>query len=285
MFVARGVRDRRASGRSSSRGVRARRAMARRARRRSRSSRSCAATGAATAATSSTSAWRCCSSASPPRRPSSTRATSRCGPGQTATVGGYDVTLRQGRRRGSSRAPGASSGSTSARVLDVTQGRQARRRRCSPTRGYYPVRTRRSRPISAASSTARRRARSAWTPGCARDIWTAVSARPRARCSRSSKQGDAVFRDAAAPSSTRRRLRRPPLGQALARRSCATTSPTRRRRPSALIVSPLVAWIWLGGADRLPRRPDRALARAATARAAASTAGYAARVARELGRA
>ena len=44
---------------------------------RARSCRSCGATAGATAATSSTSAWRCCSSASPRRRPSSTRAT--CG--------------------------------------------------------------------------------------------------------------------------------------------------------------------------------------------------------------
>ena len=57
------------------RGVRARRAMSGDGSR-ARWSRSCGATGAATAATSCTPAYRCCSSASPPPRPSRTSA--RC---------------------------------------------------------------------------------------------------------------------------------------------------------------------------------------------------------------
>ena len=127
---------------------------------RARSSASCAATAGATAATPSTSAWRCCSSASPPRRPSSTRATCAWRPGQTRDGRRLPRHLRARRRRASSSATAASSGSRSARTLRRAQGRQEGRRpapraRLLPVGGAVRLGRARARPLRGRGDLAR----------------------------------------------------------------------------------------------------------------------------------
>ena len=83
-------------------------------------------------------------------------------PGQSATVGGYRCATTR-RRRGSSCAAGGWSGSSSAPCQVSHEGERVGTLRPSAatTRRHRAVRGR-----SAATSKARRRARSAWRPGC-----------------------------------------------------------------------------------------------------------------------
>ena len=104
---------------------------------RARSSRSCAATAAATAATSCTSGSRCCSSASPPRRRSSTERDVRLTPGQRARVGGYDVTYVRPTGKSTPPRTGGSRGSTSAPTCACARTASASRR-CTPSAATSP---------------------------------------------------------------------------------------------------------------------------------------------------
>ena len=75
------------------------------------------------------------------------------------------------------------------------------------------------------------------------------------------------------------------LGQALHRHRRPLQDQRRRRRTFRLIISPLVAWIWLGGLIVIRRRPDRPVAGARRAPGAASARALRRARRRELGRA
>jgi cytochrome c-type biogenesis protein CcmF len=118
--------------------------------------------------------------------------------------------------------------------------------------------------------------------GLGRDVWTAVTPDLDPTL-KTVKKGDALFKQAAAAGSMSQQQYSTALGTAIR----GLTDNYARSAPPAtfrLIVSPLVAWIWIGGLlvfigglICIWPTPDLAHRRA--------TAGYAARVARELGRA
>jgi cytochrome c-type biogenesis protein CcmF len=148
----------------------------------------------------------------------------------------------------------------------------------NPERSYFPASDPALGPVSRyfeGESTSEVGLRT----GLRRDLWTVVSPdiRPLFEIAR---RGDDVFREA---SSLPREERAAALGEALRRmvgRYREETSPATFR----VLVSPLVTWVWLGalivfGGGLIAIWPAPAGARRR------ATAGYAARVARELGRA
>jgi cytochrome c-type biogenesis protein CcmF len=198
-------------------------------------------------------------------------------PGQRASVGGYDFTYVRPTARISQRDDRLEKISFGA-VLDVRRdGRRVAILR--PERGYYPSEDAGLGPVGRffdgeATSEVGLKA------GLTRDVWTAIqpdigSLQPVIA------RGDRAFERAAG--------KIPPqmeavfLGQAIT----GLVNRYERNPPPAtfrLIGSPMVAWIWIGGLVvfcggliALWPAPDAARRRA--------TAGYAARVARELGRA
>ena len=179
---------------------------------------------------------------------------SSCGParpsGSTATRSPTSARPRGSWRR----ATAGSSGSTSARGCRCG-GRRPGARRSTPTSPTSRARTRAS-ARSRASSRARRRPRSRSAPACG--ATSGPPSRPDiGRLLPRIEQGDKVFADATELSEHDRGAF---LGEALRglSRSYVDSPPPATFR---LIASPLVTWIWLGGADRVRGRRDRALAR------------------------
>jgi cytochrome c-type biogenesis protein CcmF len=202
----------------------------------------------------------------------------RLRPGQSARINGYDVRYVKA---------SGSVDTRDGRVERITLGAQLAISKngkplqtLTPSRGYYPT----DAPFAPVSgmfdgeSTSEVR----MIGGLRRDFWTAVqpeltSIQPRI------KYYDKLLRKAAASG------RLSPLKQAVAFRALLADVVNRysASRPFAtfrLIDSPLVAWIWIGGIIvfsgglvAIWPAPDAARRRA--------TAGYAARVAQELGRA
>ena len=101
-----------------------------------------------------------------------------CGwrPGQTARVGGYDVTLRKPRRRRRRRRPNEKI-ALGARARRA-QGRQAHAP-LRPERGYYPSQDRAVRARSARFFEGEATSEVGLRAGAARDLWTAIAARHR----------------------------------------------------------------------------------------------------------
>ena len=216
--------------------MRARRAMSRRGACRSRSSRSCAATAAATAATSCTSGIAVLFVGVAASSSFQDERDVRLVPGQTASVGGYDVTLRQADRDAA--APTASwRRSTSARgcACAATASTSATLR--TETR-LLPVAGSDRGPVSRffeGEATSEVGLRAGWR----RDIWTAIA--PDIGALRAADRGgrQALPRDADARAAQARSS-----PQALGPRALLRADP-----PPAtfrLIVSPLVTWIWIG---------------------------------------
>jgi cytochrome c-type biogenesis protein CcmF len=203
----------------------------------------------------------------------------RLAPGQTARVGnGYLVRYE----RATSRLDLAH-GTVERLVFGAQVGLYKDGRRVAtlrPERGYYPIQ---GAPFAGALGRyfeGEATSEVAMDAGVRRDVWTAVQP-DTSRLLPVVKKGDEVFR--AAMTKLPPNEFRASLGQAirgLVDNYPATAPPATFR----LIVSPLVAWIWLGalcvifgGVVCLWPAPDLAHRRA--------RAGYAARVARELGRA
>ena len=203
----------------------------------------------------------------------------RLAPGQTARIGnGYVVRYE----RPTSRLD-LSHGSVERLVFGARVGLYKDGRRVAtlkPERGYYPIQ---GAPFAGALGRyfeGEATSEVAMDAGIRRDVWTAVQP-DTSRLLKVVKEGDAVFR--AAMSKIPPDEFRAKLGQAIT----GLVANYPRNAPPAtfrLIVSPLVAWIWVGGITVifggvicLWPAPDLARRRA--------TAGYAARVARELGRA
>jgi cytochrome c-type biogenesis protein CcmF len=202
----------------------------------------------------------------------------RLRPGQTASVGGYDYRYAKPTGVVETREGRLERITLGARLEVSKDGKLVQT--LNPSRGYYPS-SAPFAPVSgmfAGESTSEVR----MLAGLRRDVWTAVqpeltSIRPRMRLY------DRALRRAAASgklSSDAEALAFGKLLQDVVDRYAAG-------RPYAtfrLIVSPLVAWIWIGGIIvfcgglvAIWPAPDAARRRA--------TAGYAARVAQELGRA
>ena len=149
-----------------------------------------------------------------------------------------------------------------------------------PERGYYPIE---GAPFAGALGRyfdGEATSEVAMDAGLRRDVWAAVQP-DTTRLMAKVKEGDAIFRKAQGSMTDQQYAES--LGAAISGlvRNYATDAPPATFR---LIVSPLVAWIWIGGLIVLAGgliclwpAPDGALRRA--------RAGYAARVARELGRA
>jgi cytochrome c-type biogenesis protein CcmF len=203
----------------------------------------------------------------------------RLAPGQTARIGnGYMVRYE----RATSRLD-LSHGSVERLVFGARVGLYKDGKRVAtlrPERGYYPIQ---GAPFAGALGRyfeGEATSEVAMDAGIRRDVWTAVQP-DTSRLMKVVKEGDAVFR-AAMPKLPPEEFRLR-LGQAIT----GLVDNYPRNAPPAtfrLIVSPLVAWIWVGGimvifggVICLWPAPDLARRRA--------TAGYAARVARELGRA
>jgi cytochrome c-type biogenesis protein CcmF len=203
----------------------------------------------------------------------------RLSPGQSAGVGsGYSVRYEKATSR-----MDLSHGSVERLVFGARLGLYKQGKRVAtlrPERGYYPISgapfvgpLQRYFEGEATSEVA-------MDAGIRRDVWTAVQP-DTSRVIAKVTEGDRVFRQAQGklPSD----MYRAQLGQAiigLVRNYAADAPPATFR----LIVSPLVAWIWLGGivvilGGLICLWPTADLARRR------ATAGYAARVARELGRA
>ncbi|MDX6666003.1 MAG: cytochrome c-type biosis protein CcmF [Solirubrobacteraceae bacterium] len=201
----------------------------------------------------------------------------RMRPGQTASIGGYDVRYAK---------PIGSVVTRDGRVERIDLGAQLVvskdghvLKTLEPTRGYYPA----NAPFAPVSgmfdgeSTSEVR----MIAGLRRDVWSAVqpeltSVRPVMRL-----YDRAIRQLAADGKSVNAQVIGFRLGLDKVVQAFNASAPSATFR---LIVSPLVAWIWIGGIIvfgggmvSLWPAPDAARRRA--------TAGYAARVARELGRA
>jgi cytochrome c-type biogenesis protein CcmF len=150
----------------------------------------------------------------------------------------------------------------------------------NPERGYYPIE---GAPFAGPLGRyfeGEATSEVAMDAGIRRDVWSAVTP-DVTRVLKRVKEGDAIFRQAQGKISSDQ------YGAGLAEAIRGLVRNYRNDAPPPtfrLIVSPLVAWIWLGGIVVilgglicLWPAPDLARRRA--------TAGYAARVARELGRA
>ena len=263
--------------RSSWRGVRARRAMSRRAGAASRSSRSCGATGAATAATSCTSASRCCSSAWPPRRRSRTRATSQLGAGpdrrrSAATTSPTCKPTGELRAAANGRLERIDLGAELRVARDGRHGRHAAHRASR----YFPSQDPTLGPgLALLRGRGDERGRPARRPAARR--LDRDRARHRRAARRGSREGDKVF--------ARRRGRCPPQ-QRDAFLGAGARRPRRARYADEPAAGHVPADRLAAGdldldrrADRLRRRPDRAVAGAARrARSRVTAPRYAARV-------
>jgi cytochrome c-type biogenesis protein CcmF len=198
-------------------------------------------------------------------------------PGQTTTVDGYEIRYVRPTSSITQRAGDVERINLGA-VLEVRRdGKRVATLR--PERGYYPSRDAALGAIGryfegeSVSEVGMR-------AGLRRDVWTAVQP-DIGQLRRLVEEGDRVFERAAA--SLDRADQATLLGIAITR----LVQRYREQPPPAtfrLIASPMVAWIWIGGLIvfaggliALWPAPDAALRRA--------RAGYAARVARELGRA
>jgi cytochrome c-type biogenesis protein CcmF len=201
----------------------------------------------------------------------------RLAPGQSAQVGGYDFTYVK---------PVAAVENRDGRIERITLGAQVRVAKdgkvletLQPNKGYYPA----NAPFAPVSGMFDGEATSEvrMIAGLRRDVWTAVSpelstVRPVTRL-----YDKAIRRMAAAKQSARKQVIAFRLGLEKAVQTYTDANPPATFR---VIVSPLVAWIWIGGIIvfgggliALWPAPDAARRRA--------TAGYAARVAQDLGRA
>jgi cytochrome c-type biogenesis protein CcmF len=149
-----------------------------------------------------------------------------------------------------------------------------------PERGYYPVE---GAPFAGAIGryfNGESTSEIAMKAGLGRDVWSAVTPNLDPTL-RTVKIGDKTFRDAEG------KLPQAQYDQALGTAISGLVVNYRKHAPPAtfrLIVSPMVTWIWLGGimvflGGLICLWPTGDLARRR------ATAGYAARVARELGRA
>ena len=199
----------------------------------------------------------------------------RLTPGQSATVSGHEITYERatgGIRVG--RDGGLEKIELGAQV-SVRRGDQTQTLR--PGRAYFPAN---DPSLGAVSRYFEGEATSeiGLETGMRRDVWTAVSPETD-RLARIAARGDEVFaRAKSLPEGERAAL----LGEALTR----MTADYRDSAPAAtfrVLVSPLVTWIWLGalivftgGVIALWPAPAAAGRRV--------RAGYAARLARELGR-
>lgn len=202
----------------------------------------------------------------------------RLRPGQSATVGGYEFRYVAPTSAIVTRSGRVDHIALGARLVVTRGGRLVRE--LAPTRGYYPSMAPFAPVSGMFSGEATSEVRMA--AGLRRDVWTAVE--PEL----ASIQGRMRGYDAA----LRRAVRDPNFDAsagALAFQA-ALTDVVRsyvRARPAAtfrVIVSPLVAWIWIGALVVFSGGLVAVWPAADTARRRAR-AGYAARVAQELGRA
>jgi cytochrome c-type biogenesis protein CcmF len=195
----------------------------------------------------------------------------RLSPGQTATVGGYQVTYKQATARpvySGDRLERVELGA----VLDARKdGRHVATLRTN--RGYYPS----AAPFASGSLVqgifeGEATSEVGMRAGLTRDLWTAI-------------QPDPEYLAKVIDATAKKTANRPPAQQAEAvGRLLAVYRQGAFPAQFRVISSPLVTWIWLGGLIvfaggliALWPAPDAARRRV--------TAGYAARVARELGRA
>jgi cytochrome c-type biogenesis protein CcmF len=149
-----------------------------------------------------------------------------------------------------------------------------------PERGYYPIQGGASAGAIGTYFEGESTSEIAMMAGVGRDVWSAVTPDLDPTL-KTVKKGDAVFKDALG------KMNQQEYSTALGTAIRGLTDSYAKSAPPAtfrLIVSPLVAWVWiggimvfLGGIICIWPTPDLAHRRA--------TAGYAARVARDLGRA
>ena len=236
-----------ASGRSSSAAC-ARGARWPARRRRSRCWRSCGATAGATAATSCTSAWPCCSSASPPPRPSSTPSSWRSRPGSPrASAPTRSATCARRRRsRPRTTRPTPARRSASARSLDVSKhGRHVAH--AAPERGLLRLRRTRARGRSGSLIGGQPVSHVSMNAGVTRDVWSAIAAEHRSARAAADRDGRqphaAARRGRRGDRLPRARLPEAPAAGAVPLHRLAAGHVDLDRRP-----------------DRVRRRPDRDLA-------------------------
>jgi cytochrome c-type biogenesis protein CcmF len=201
----------------------------------------------------------------------------RLSPGERTRVGGYEITY--------TRPTGRLDVTPNGSLEKIDLGAELRVRRgggepirLSPERSYFPASDPALGPVSRyfeGEATSEVGLRS----GLRRDLWTVVSP-DIAALQKVARRGDDVFRQA---SSLPRADRAAALGETL-RRLVARYRDEPAAATFRVLVSPLVTWIWLGaltvfagGLIALWPAPAGARRRV--------TAGYAARLARELGRA
>ena len=207
----------------------------------------------------------CCSSASPPRRPSSTPATCGCAPGPDRARRRLRHHLRKptsARRRGAERPARADRPRRAAARRARTASAS---RRCAPTRSYFPSADADARPRGALLRGRGDERGRRCAPGCARDIWTAVSPdldALHARIKRGRQASSPAPAEAAAEQRTTRSSAQALTGLAELLRDDPPPATFR------LIVSPLVTWIWLGALIVFGGGADRDLAGARRSRAA-----------------
>ena len=205
-------------------------------------------------------ASRCCSSAWPRRRRSSTSATCGSRPGQSTEVGDYKVTYREPTAALGDDRAGTGAPITLGAVLDVRRGRRALH--AAPVAQLLPDAATPSRGRSGASSRASRPAR--WT--CA----GACAATSGWRCSPTCARSTAPIAEADRSSPTSPGDVRRSIIAALVERYRSDPPPAASGRSSRRWWS----WIWIGGGDRGARRAAGAVARRrrrAAPRARAST--------------
>ena len=206
----------------------------------------------------------------------------RLSPGQTARIAGYDVTYERPTGELVVRNRRLERVEFGAVLAVAKDGEPVGRLR--PKRGYYPTNTS-DAPIRAAFE-GEATSEVALNAGLRQDIWTAVSP-DLSGLEQEIKNRDGVLVAAAQKAGAdldpvRFALLRRVYFEQILKRYTDDPPPATFR----LIVSPMVTWIWLGAVLTFlgglialwpAARGDRAVSRA--------TAGYASRVARELGRA
>src|SRR5829696_7475873 len=196
----------------------------------------------------------------------------RLAPGQTARVGDYDVTYREPTARFLDDRSGTGAPVTFGAVLDVRRREGGEAFTLRPSRNYYEAAETGpmgvfGRFFSGESTTGVYRRR-----GLGRDVWMAVQPDLRALVG-PIKEANRRFSDVP--------------GEAQALILAAIVERYRRAAPPATfrtLVSPMIAWIWLGGAVVLLGSLV-ALWPTPGARARRVTSLYAARLGRELSRA
>ena len=258
------------------RGAAARRAMAGENPLQARS-RSSGATAGATAATSCTSGWRCCSSASPRRRRSSTPTTSCSSPARRRRVGDYP-SATCARRPASAARRQPREDRLRRRPRRAKNGKHVTT--LHPSKAYFPSQDAGDLGPIGRFFEGEATSEVGMQAGLRRDLWTAMSpdiSKMRPIIDKGDKAFGAI--DGKVAPEVQAQL----LGQALA----GLVQRYRTQPPPAnfrLISSPLVAWIWIGGLVvfaggliALWPAGDPAMRRV--------RGRYAARVARELGRA